>query len=85
MNAISMGVKARIETHITMDMMPNFFARFEKFAAASGSVVSSALTELMRAWIPMQVIPQMMLQMASFLWFLSSQQEASLCPVLMIT
>lgn len=76
-----MGIEATIETHTTMEMMPNFLARFESTAAFSGSVVVSALTELIRDMIPMQEIPQMMLQMASFLWYWLSLQEAAPCPV----
>lgn len=82
MSAISMGVKARMETHVTMEMMPSFFARFENTAAFSRSAVVSALTEFIRALIPMQEIPQMMLQMVSFLWYWSSQMEAAPCPVI---
>lgn len=80
-----MGIKARMTTHVTMEMMPNSFARCENFAASSRSVVFSALTELIRDLIPMQEIPQMMLQMASFLWYLSSQQEAAVRPLELIT
>lgn len=80
-----MGVKARSETQTTMEMMPNFFASFENVFALSGSAVLSASTELISALIPMQEIPQTMLQMASFLWCSSSQQqEAALGPALMI-
>lgn len=41
----------------------------------------NTLTELIRATIPMQEMPQMMLQMASFLW-LSLQQEVMTVPLM---
>lgn len=75
---IKTGNAARIKIHVTMEIMPNFFAFCKCFSAVTGSSVFSACTELIRALIPMQEHPQMMLAMASFLWCLSLQQEKAL-------
>lgn len=83
-SAINMGIKARMVKRVTMEMMLNFFAFFEN-STASRPVDISALTEYVRASIPMQEIPQMMLQMASFLWCSSLQKGAASCLALQIT
>lgn len=74
-----------METHVTMETMPYFLAFFKNLSLSFGSFVFSALTELIRDFIPMQERPQRMLQMARALWFSLLQQDRTLRPLSLFT